>query len=120
MVTRIPQSFRLVALSRQFTVGAALGAKSETAKSQPVQDPVKKLFLDKIKVAIQLCTAKELRVYFVIRPQQEILLFLAPKFMDWGRGGNMSPLSNSYISVAMSILSTFRHDYSSIEALVQK
>ncbi len=56
LVIRIPQSFRLVALSRQFTVGAALSAKSESAKSQPaksqpVQDPVKKLFLDKIKVS---------------------------------------------------------------------
>ena len=50
LVTRIPQSFRLVAMGRQFTVGATLSAKSEPAKSQPVQDPVKKLFLDKIKV----------------------------------------------------------------------
>lgn len=36
----------LAATTRQFTVGATL-----SASKPPVEDPVKKLFLDKIKVA---------------------------------------------------------------------
>ena len=43
LVRRCSQSLWLAASARQFTVGAAL--------SQKVDDPVKKLFLDKIKVA---------------------------------------------------------------------
>lgn len=52
LVRRLSWSLQWVALSRQLTVGAALSAKGESAKSQTVQDPVKKLFLDKIKVAM--------------------------------------------------------------------
>lgn len=38
--------FRVLAASRKFTVGAALNSNSNI---QPVDDPVKKLFLDKLK-----------------------------------------------------------------------
>ena len=42
----VPNCFRVLAVSRQFTVGAKL-----SAKDQSLEDPVKKLFLEKIKVA---------------------------------------------------------------------
>lgn len=41
----------LAATTRQFTVGATLSASKTSASKTPVEDPVKKLFLDKIKVA---------------------------------------------------------------------
>lgn len=44
LVSRLPQSFRLFSLTKQFSLGASLSAKTE-----PSEDPVKKLFLDKIK-----------------------------------------------------------------------
>lgn len=50
-LVRFPRSFRLLASSRQLTVGAVL-----SAKNGPLEDPVKKLFLDKIKV-MTLCIA---------------------------------------------------------------
>ena len=46
LVRKCSQPFWLVATARQFTVGAAL--------SQKVEDPVKKLFLDKMKVCYPL------------------------------------------------------------------
>lgn len=45
LASRLPRSFWLLAPARQITLGAVL-----TANNKPVEDPVKKLFLDKIKV----------------------------------------------------------------------
>ena len=52
LVRRVPQCFRVLASTRQFTVGATLSANGKTTKKSPppVEDPVKKLFLEKIKV----------------------------------------------------------------------
>jgi hypothetical protein len=49
LVTGLPRSFRLLAPARQVTVGAILSANS--AKKESQEDPVKRLFLDKLKAS---------------------------------------------------------------------